>query len=76
MQAEFAAEQEFLKTLSYLSPEEQQKFKDRQSVQFLYMKPPGADALPAVAAKVSIKLRYTFNTSQSPHNLLHVEYDE
>ena len=53
VQAEFAAEQEFLKTLSYLSPEEQQKFKDRQSVQFMYIKPPGADSTPAAAAKVA-----------------------
>ena len=52
MQAEFQAEQEYLKTLSYLSPEEQERFKERQGVQFLYMKPPGADSMPAPTPKV------------------------
>jgi len=33
-----------MKTLSYLSPEEQQKYKERQSVSWLYQKPPGMDA--------------------------------
>ena len=47
MQAEFQAEQEYLQTLSFLSPAEQQKYKERQGVQFLYMKPPGADSMPA-----------------------------
>lgn len=43
-QAEFNQEQEYLKTLSYLSAEEQQRYKERQSVSFMYMKPPGLDA--------------------------------
>lgn len=56
LQAEFQAEQEYLQTLSFLSPAEQIKYKERQGVQFLYMKPPGAcelDTLPAAPAKVS-----------------------
>lgn len=36
--AEFEAEQAYLKTLSLLSPEEQEKYRQRQSVSFLYMK--------------------------------------
>lgn len=44
LQAEFDAEQEYIKTLSYLSPEEQQKHRDRQGVSFMYQKPPGYDA--------------------------------
>ena len=43
-QQEFQAEQDYMKTLSYLSPEEQQKYKERQSVSWLYQKPPGMDA--------------------------------
>lgn len=46
IQAEFQAEQEYLQTLSFLSPAEQEKYKERQGVQFLYMKPPGADSMP------------------------------
>ncbi|RMZ56561.1 hypothetical protein APUTEX25_001408 [Auxenochlorella protothecoides] len=56
--AEFEAEQEYLQTLSMLSAEEQEKYRQRQtflpsrslfimymqSVSFLYMKPPGYDA--------------------------------
>lgn len=38
---EFKEEQERVKTLSMLSEEEKQKYKERQSVQWLYMKPPG-----------------------------------
>jgi hypothetical protein len=45
--AEFAAEQEYLKTLSMLSAEEQEKYKQRQSVSWLYQKPPGFDAAQA-----------------------------
>lgn len=41
---EFEAEQEYLKTVSMLSAEEQDKYKQRQSVSWLYMKPPGYDA--------------------------------
>jgi len=44
LQAEFDAEQEYLKTLSYLSPEDQQNYRDRQGVSFMYQKPPGYDA--------------------------------
>lgn len=51
-QAEFQAEQEYLQTLSFLSPEEQTKYKERQGVQFLYMKPPGADSMPAAPPQV------------------------
>ncbi len=43
-QAEFEAEQEYIKTLSMLSEDEQRKYKERQSISFLYMKPPGYDA--------------------------------
>ncbi len=43
-QQEFQAEQDYMKTLSYLSPEEQKKYKERQSVSWLYQKPPGMDA--------------------------------
>ena len=44
LQQEFEAEQEYIKTLSYLSAEEQRKYKERQSVSFMYQKPPGMDA--------------------------------
>jgi len=53
VQAEFRAEQEYLQTLSFLGPEEQTKFKERQGVQFMYMKPPGMDALAAAAVPAS-----------------------
>ncbi|GLI61520.1 hypothetical protein VaNZ11_003900 [Volvox africanus] len=43
-QAEFDAEQEYLKTLSYLSAEEQQRYREVQSISFMYTKPPGLDA--------------------------------
>ena len=43
-QQEFQAEQDYMKTLSYLSPEEQKIYKERQSVSWLYQKPPGMDA--------------------------------
>lgn len=46
-QAEFEAEQEYLHTLSFLSPEEQQRYKDRQQISFMYQKPPGYDAAMA-----------------------------
>ena len=49
--AEFDAEQEYLKTLSYLSPEEQQRYTDRQGVSFMYQKPPGYDAAMSKAAE-------------------------
>jgi hypothetical protein len=44
---EFEAEQEYLKTISMLSPEEQERYKQRQSVSWLYQKPPGFDAAKA-----------------------------
>ncbi len=39
--AEFEAEQETMKTMSYLSEAEQQRYKDRASIAFMYAKPPG-----------------------------------
>lgn len=36
-----------------MSSEEQEKFKERQGVQFLYMKPPGADSMAASGPKVN-----------------------
>jgi hypothetical protein len=33
-----------MKTLSYLGEEQQQKYRDRQSISFMYTKPPGLDA--------------------------------
>lgn len=51
-QAEFDAEQDYMKTLSYLSQEEQDRYKARQSVSFLYTKPPGFSEL-AEKIKVS-----------------------
>lgn len=50
---EFAAEQEYLKTVSMLSAEEQEKYKQRQSVSWLYMKPPGYDAAADKAGQVA-----------------------
>lgn len=38
---EFEAEQHYLKTISMLSPEERERYRQRQSVSWLYMKPPG-----------------------------------
>lgn len=52
LQAEFEAEQEKLKQLSYLSAAEQKKFADRQSIAFMYMKPPGYDAAQKRTAEV------------------------
>ena len=49
--AEFDAEQEYLKTLSYLSPEEQKRYTERQGVSFMYQKPPGYDAAMSKAAE-------------------------
>ncbi|KAK9837431.1 hypothetical protein WJX81_001944 [Elliptochloris bilobata] len=42
--AEFDAEQEYLRTLSYLSEADRKAYSDRQSVSFMYQKPPGLDA--------------------------------
>ena len=44
VQQEYEAEQEYIKTLSYLSVEDQRKYKERQSVAFMYQKPPGMDS--------------------------------
>lgn len=44
---EWEAEQEYLKSISMLSAEEQEKYKQRQSVSWLYQKPPGFDAAKA-----------------------------
>ena len=41
MQAEFAAEQEQMKLLSYLTPEEQNAYRARQSISFMYQRPAG-----------------------------------
>lgn len=38
---EFEAEQHYLKTISMLSPEERERYRQRQSVSWLYMRPPG-----------------------------------
>ncbi|KAG2447737.1 hypothetical protein HYH02_007197 [Chlamydomonas schloesseri] len=54
-QAEFDAEQEYLKTLSYLSPEEQRRYREVQSVSFMYQKPPGLDAALARDAEAEKK---------------------
>ena len=54
---EFEAEQHYVKTLSLLDPAEQEKYKARQSVAWLYMKPPGfndAAQLPAPEAKAPL----------------------
>lgn len=51
LQAEFDAEQEYLKTLSYLSAEDQRKYTERQGVSFMYQKPPGYDAAMSKAAE-------------------------
>ncbi|KAK2078597.1 hypothetical protein QBZ16_003437 [Prototheca wickerhamii] len=42
--AEYQAEQEYLKTLALMSKEDQEKQRQRQSVAFLYARPPGYDA--------------------------------
>ena len=52
VQAEFDAEQEYIKTLSYLSAEEQQRQRERAGVSFMYQKPPGYDAAMAKTAEV------------------------
>ena len=57
LQAEFEAEQEKLKQLSYLSAAEQKKFADRQSIAFMYMKPPGYDAAQKRTEQVCVQRR-------------------
>lgn len=39
LQAEFDAEQEYMKTLSYLTADKQKEYRDKQSVSFMYQKP-------------------------------------
>ena len=46
-QQEFDAEQEYRKTLSFLSEEQMQQHIAKQSVSFMYQKPPGYDAAMA-----------------------------
>lgn len=48
---EFEAEQHYLKTLSMLDPEEKEKYQQRQSVAWLYMKPPGFSEAAQLAEK-------------------------
>lgn len=48
---EFEQEQEYLKTLAYMSKEEAEKQRQRQSISFMYMKPPGYDAAQERAQK-------------------------
>lgn len=36
LKAEFDAEREYLQTVSLLSPEQQQQYRDRQSISFMY----------------------------------------
>ena len=43
-QAQFEAEQEQMKAISYLSADGQKEYAARQSIAFMYMKPPGLDA--------------------------------
>ena len=47
---EFEAEQDYMKTLSYLSPAEQKKHAARQAIAFMYQKPPGIDIVERKAA--------------------------
>ena len=44
VRAEAEAEEEYMKTVALLSTEAQEVYRQRQSVSFLYMKPPGYDA--------------------------------
>ena len=64
VQAEFAAEQEYLQTLSYLGPEEEKRYRERQGVQFMYMKPPGAGEDPLVKTQVCLARRSQTFASQ------------
>ncbi|CAD7701163.1 unnamed protein product [Ostreobium quekettii] len=41
---EFESEQEHFRSLSYMSVDAQKKYQDRQSLAFMYMKPPGLEA--------------------------------
>ncbi|EFJ40353.1 hypothetical protein VOLCADRAFT_120002, partial [Volvox carteri f. nagariensis] len=68
-QAEFDAEQEYLKTLSYLSAAEQQRYREVQSVSFMYTKPPGLDAALARDAEAEKKARagHKTNNVQQQH---------
>lgn len=55
--AEFDAEQEYLRSLTYLSKDQQQLYRDKQSVSFLYTKPPGLDAALAKEKKAEEKVQ-------------------
>jgi CBF1 interacting corepressor len=66
---EFDAEMEYRKTLSFLSPEQAAAHIERQSVSFMYQKPPGYDAAIArdkeKAALESSKASDTQNKAES-----------
>ncbi|EIE24244.1 hypothetical protein COCSUDRAFT_47203 [Coccomyxa subellipsoidea C-169] len=64
--AEFDAEQEYLKTLSYLSAEDQQKYRDRQGVSFMYQKPPGYDAAMSKAAEQNAEAEKSEAAAEAP----------
>ncbi|KAF5830955.1 hypothetical protein DUNSADRAFT_13812 [Dunaliella salina] len=49
-QAEFQAEQEKMETYSLCSEAEQKRYRDRQSISFMYAKPPGLEAALAKQA--------------------------
>ena len=51
-QQEFEAEQDYIKTLSYLTEADRQKHQERQSVSWMYQKPPGADAIKPGSTQV------------------------
>lgn len=44
LKEEFDREQEHFRSVSSLNPDEQKRFKDKQQIAFMYMKPPGLDA--------------------------------
>lgn len=48
---EYEAEREYLRTIAALGPEEQERYRQRQAVSWLYQKPPGFDAARAAAAE-------------------------
>ena len=52
MQQEFEAEQDYIKTLSYLTEADRQKHQERQSVSWMYQKPPGVDAIKPSSTQV------------------------
>ena len=52
LQQEFEAEQDYIKTLSYLTEADRQKHQERQSVSWMYQKPPGVDAIKPSSTQV------------------------